>query len=230
LRWCAPDLVRRDHLAVHAVYARYLAPVRQALDQPSANDLCDSKSIADKDSYAICAVGFPARPEQWRRDDSQEGSGQDDTERMRQTLMDQTSLYGKDQSSIFPKSVAIVPLGDKRAVLFLFPRDGRIEDTKELALDCQLGRLRRQPVMAAARPEIGFHRRAAGDPLDNPGQYLFRFRLVAILPSPHLEGHGQFARRGWIGQTTEQVAERAGGLTGDAARAQQLDVRNVPLL
>jgi len=117
-------------------------PVRQALDQPSANDLCDSKSIADKDSYAICAVGFPAWPEQWRRGDSQEGSGQDDTERMRQTLMDQTSLYGKDQSSIFPKQVEIVPLGDKRAVLFLFPRDRRIEDTKELALDCQLGRLR----------------------------------------------------------------------------------------
>ena len=134
-------------------------PVRQALDQPSANDLCDSKSIADKDSYAICAVGFPATSEQWRRGDSTEGGSRDDTERMRQTLMDQTSLYGKDQSSIFPKKVEIVPLGDKRAVLFLFPRDRRIEDTKELALDCQLGRLR---IKATFKPkDMKYHGKLA---------------------------------------------------------------------
>ena len=73
--------------------------------------------------------------------------------------MDQTSLYGKDQSSIFPNRIAIVPLGDKRAVLFLFPRDRRIEDTKELAFDCQLGRLR---IKATFKPrDMKYHGKLA---------------------------------------------------------------------
>lgn len=117
-------------------------PVRQALDQPSANDLCKSKAAAETDYYAICAIGFPASSQQWRRDDGS-GSGSDsDTDHLKQVLMDQTSLHGKDESSIFPKKVEVIPMGDTHAVLFLFLKDNRLDDTKELEFDSQVGRLR----------------------------------------------------------------------------------------
>ncbi len=117
-------------------------PIRQALDQPSANDLCKSKAESQSEYYAICAVGLPASGQQGRRDDGSESGGGPDAEHFKQALLDQTSLHGKDLSSVFPKKVEVVPMGDTRAVLFLFPKDGRLGDSKELEFDSQVGRLR----------------------------------------------------------------------------------------
>jgi hypothetical protein len=125
-------------------------PIKDAFGRSPGDDVCRTKSATESEYYTICAFGFPASTQRFKREDSAETTSQDDAEHMKQVLMDQTSLHGKDQSSIFPKSVEIIPMGGTRAVLFMFPKDSRIQDNQELEFDSQVGRLK---VKATFKPK-----------------------------------------------------------------------------
>lgn len=120
-------------------------PVRQATEKWAADDVCATHSAADANYYAVCMVGLPALADRRNRSGQEAGDdtdnsantrqGQSADERLRQALVNQTSLHGKDQSSVYPHNVEIVHRGNVRAVLFLFARDGRIEDNKEVQFE-----------------------------------------------------------------------------------------------